>query len=90
MVTPLCNIYRILHEWSFHTKFIKNFIEITTHVIFCLLYDLSKEFLSSLKRTLFQQKSIVVMDVVMTLLVTTESDKTCGHNIIYDMTLSTE
>ena len=58
----------------------------TRSVIFCLSYDLSKEFLIAIKVDRINEKCIVVTDVVMTLLVAAE----CGHNIIYDMTLSTE
>ena len=65
----------------------------TPSIIFCLSYDLSKELFIAFKVDhISTKKFIVVTDVVMTLLVPAESvlKYTCGHNIIYDMTLSTE
>ena len=35
----LCYTQRILHEWSFHMKFIKRAVGMTTSVRFCLSYD---------------------------------------------------
>ena len=68
-----------------------NLYEMTTSVIFCLSNDLSKGFLSPLKWTLFQRKMHCCHG--------RRHDVSCprqkclytfGHNIIYDMTLSTE
>ena len=55
----------------------------------CLPYDLSNAILLPSKFIL-RKNFIVVRDIVMTLLVPVESDNyTRGHNIIYDMVLST-
>ena len=60
--------------------------EMTTSVIFCLSYDLSKELFIACKVDIISTKNAnVVMDVVMMLLV----QYTCGPNIIYDMMVST-
>ena len=63
----------------------------TTSVIFCLSYDLSKERLTPIKWTLFQRKMHCCHgrrhDVTC---FRRKCYVTCGHNIIYDMTLSTE
>ena len=52
--------------------------------------DLSKNLFSHLKWTLFQQKMHCCHGRRHDVTCSRESVNTCGHNIIYDMTLSTE
>ena len=60
-----------------------------TSVRFCLLYDSVNPVLSPPK-FISMKICIVVTKVFMLLLVPTKCYVTCGDNIIYDMTLSTE
>ena len=60
-------------------------------VRFCLPYDILNVIILPSKFVYFNEKlHFFVTDVVMTLLVAAKSYVTCSHNIIYDMTLSTE
>ena len=91
-------IKRAFGEWSFNMKFIKRAFgefdkvyEMTTSVIFCLLFALSNGRFIPFKTDIISTKMHCCHgrrhEVTCS---RRKCYKTCGHNIIYDMTLSTE